>query len=154
MLNFVITFVLLLRYECKGVQWLKAKPTLPVGLAPEPEKTSQDKPSKSALRRAKKREKKEKSGHEEDPEDQIDKLTDAISELALTNGDLELGSVERHKKLRSLKKKMKQIEELEEQLKNNKSLKLEKEQLEKIQRKAQIKAEISLLEAGDNDDEK
>ncbi len=48
------------------------------------------------------------------------------------------------KKIRSLRKKLKQIEELEEKI-NSCEIRADREQLEKISRKAEIQQELELL---------
>jgi len=156
------------RYENKGVQWLKSRPVGPVGLAPSDSSQSHqqqnsalppscgipsaeaagasDGMSKAAKKNIKRREKKKgkMAANETDSlADDIDTMTVSISVPKQTSTD-----DERHKEqirqLRALRKKLKQVVEL--QARRDAGEKLEQEQLEKIGRRKAIEEEMECLE--------
>ncbi|KAK3580574.1 hypothetical protein CHS0354_002667 [Potamilus streckersoni] len=148
-------------YENKGVQWLKSKPTLPPGMNPADVKSNKAKEedksgvSKNAKKNAKRKDKKKQQKEHED-----EKASDVANQLAGTKitpvqsnhtvtDSSQSNEGEKHdvlKKLRNLKKKLKQIEALEEKIESGEVKQPEKEQLEKIQKKQSIKEEIEELE--------
>ncbi|KAL3831617.1 hypothetical protein ACJMK2_023352 [Sinanodonta woodiana] len=149
-------------YENKGVQWLKSKPTLPPGLNPTDVNTNKVKEedksgmSKNAKKNAKRKEKKkhQKEQEDENASDNVanqlagTKITPVQSNQPVTESS-QSNEGEKHdvlKKLRNLKKKLKQIETLEEKIASEQVKQPEKEQLEKIQKKQAIKDEIEELE--------
>lgn len=143
-------------YENKGVQWLKSKPDLPPGLCID--QTEKEKPkdltgmSKSAKKNAKRKEKKKQQ--ESQSEVQVTKsmaevnLNSAKSEPSVpkTNLSREEEKKEIEKKIRNLKKKVKQIEGLQQRIESGELKEPEKEQLEKISRKKEYEQEIEDLE--------
>ena len=54
--------------------------------------------------------------------------------------------VTKNKKIKNLKKKLRQIEELQEKIDNGEVNELTKEQTEKLQRKSELKKELEALE--------
>jgi len=160
-----------LRYENKGVQWLKSRPVGPVGLAPSesnqshPDRHSSTLPagcgipsaetaaasdgmSKAAKKNVKRREKKkEKMMANETNVDRVAAdvdtmtLSTSVSEPASTSDDKQKENI---RQLRSLRKKLKQIIEL--QARRDAGEKLKPEQLEKIGRRKAIEEEMEYLE--------
>jgi len=169
-------FDVCIRYENKGVQWLKSRPVGPVGLAPDD--SSQSHPdqhnsvlpagctlpsaeaaganygmSKAAKKNIKRREmKKEKvtanETHVDCIADDVDKMTLSTPASKLTSTDDEKQK-EQIRQLRALRKKLKQIMEL--QARCDAGEKLEPEQLEKIGRRQAVEEEIEDLEIEIND---
>ena len=159
------------RYENKGVQWLRSRHVGPVGLSPN-ESSSQFYAQSSALsagcgipsaetategmskaakknmkRREKKKEKMANETHVVDPvADNVQTMTLStvpVSEpVTSTNHDEK--QKENIRQLRSLRKKLKQIVELQARL--DAGEKLETEQLEKIGRREAIEEEMEYLE--------
>ncbi|XP_025095798.1 partner of Y14 and mago-like [Pomacea canaliculata] len=145
-------------FESKGTQWLKSRPTHPIGLSPEDvEKMEQTKKmladpkpaqpmhtSKAAKKNAKRKEKKR--------QDAKSSVTKCIEQVTITakscssNPESEDLKPDLAKKLKNLKKKLKQIEELENKIKSGELKNPEKDQLEKISRKKAILEEIEDLE--------
>lgn len=151
------------RYENKGVQWLKSKPSLPPGLnpsdAPVPEKKDSEPMSKSAKKNAKRKEKK-KQQNESQPNNAIHSLTQSMAQTNIhlgppKNTQQASGSSkptnssdkqEVLKKVRQLRKKLKQIEDLERRIESGELKDPEKDQLEKISKKSVIVAEMEDLQ--------
>jgi len=159
-----------LRYENKGVQWLKSRPVGPIGLAAD--ESSQSHPdrlgsvlaarcgipsaeaaaagdgmSKAAKKNIKRREKKkEKMGNDS----HVDRLADDVNTVTLSTSASKPTSADDNKpkeqirQLRALRKKLKQIVEL--QARRDAGEKLEPEQLDKIGRRQAIEEEIEYLE--------
>jgi len=164
--------VLCLRYENKGVQWLKSQPVGPVGLAPDDVSqsvadrhgaglpvgcgipsaeaaTSTDGMSKAAKKNAKRREKKKEKISSD--ETHVDHLADDINTVTLSSTSVpkptptdDEKQKEQIRQLRALRKKLKQIVEL--QARFDAGEKLEPEQLEKIGRRKAVEDEIEYLE--------
>lgn len=158
------------RYENKGVQWLKSRPVGPVGLAPSDSSQSHqehssvlpvgcgipsaeavatsDGMSKAAKKNIKRREKKkEKMAVNETQADSlagdVDTMRLSISVPNPTSTDDEKQK-EQIRQLRALRKKLKQVVEL--QARRDAGEKLEPEQLEKIGRQKAIEEEMGYLE--------
>ena len=168
--------VICLRYENKGVQWLKSQPVGPVGLAPSeisqspPDRhssalpagcgipsaetsTASDGMSKAAKKNIKRREKKKEKMVANDTSvdrvaDNVDTMTLLTSASKPTPADDEKQK-ENIRQIRSLRKKLKQIIEL--QARRDAGEKLEPEQLEKIARLKAIEEEMEYLELEVND---
>jgi len=168
----IFTSITCLRYENKGVQWLKSRPVGPVGLAPDDVSqsvadrhgaglpvgcgipsaeaaTSTDGMSKAAKKNMKRREKKKEKMSSD--ETHVDHLTDDINTLTLSSASVpKLTSTDDEKQkeqirqLRALRKKLKQIVDL--QARSDAGEKLEPEQLEKIGRRKAIEEEMEYLE--------
>jgi len=162
-------FVTCLRYENKGVQWLKSQPVGPVGLAPDDVSqsaahssvlpvgcgipsaeaaTATEGISKAAKKNMKRREKKKEKMLTNETEvdhvtDDVDTMTlsDSVSHLTVTNDSKHKEQI---RQLRALRKKLKQIAEL--QTRCDAGEKLEPEQLEKIGRREAVEEEIEYLE--------
>lgn len=156
-------------YENKGVQWLKSRPALPIGL-PESEKLT--KPvssnsvddtaeglSKSARKNLKRKEKKKQKAEGVDsvvtPDMTTVDVVDSFSQLNFDekklSADGEQFSLSKDidddtkKRLRNLRKKLKQIEELKTRIDSG-ELAPSKEQLDKLAKCQMIKEEIEEIE--------
>ena len=155
------------------MQWLKSKPLLPPGLNPADVDAGTKKPtepsapmSKAAKKNAKRKEKKK----QHDAGDKtVTSVTNSLSETKISSdqsdrsklglnqsGDSKLKASQSDsgggdkeeivKKVRNLRKKLKQIEDLEKRIQSGELAKPEKEQLEKISKKDTIISEIEDLE--------
>ena len=146
-------------YENKGVQWMKSKPSLPPGLDPVSVPTKQ-KEENVVLSKAAKKNLKRKEKKKQQPQEQsitTDQLTNSLaktnlksdqSNLTSANGDQpsESDRAGIEKKIRNLKKKLKQIEDLEAKINSGELKEPQKEQLEKVAKKSTLLAEIEDLE--------
>lgn len=143
-------------YENKGVQWMKSRPTLPPGLNPaelETVKKSESQPmSKSAKKNAKRKEKKKQ--HQQSAPEGTGPSEVSISQ-ALASTKLSEDSVKEaqandkaaiEKKIRNLKKKLKQVDDLKTKIDSGEIKNPEKEQLAKIERRQELVDEIENLE--------
>lgn len=154
--------MLINRYENKGTQWLKSRPTLPVGLGPTECKSSQlvaaatvdtstgDNLSKAAKKNLKRKEKKkqQKVCDEDDVVESIARVS--LQQQQTTQQQQQQQTLSDDKKLeltrqvRSLRKKLKQIADLQSKL--DAGVKLESEQLAKLERRKALEDEIEDLE--------
>lgn len=143
-------------YENKGVQWMKSRPTLPPGLNPaelETIKKSESQPmSKSAKKNAKRKEKKKQ--HQQSAPEGTGPSEVSISQT-LARTKLSEDSVKEaqandkaaiEKKIRNLKKKLKQVDDLKTKIDSGEIKNPEKEQLAKIERRQELVDEIENLE--------
>lgn len=143
-------------YENKGVQWMKSRPTLPPGLNPaelETVKKSESQPmSKSAKKNAKRKEKKKQ--HQQSAPEGTGSSEVSISQT-LARTKLSEDSVKEaqandkaaiEKKIRNLKKKLKQVDDLKTKIDSGEIKNPEKEQLAKIERRQELVDEIENLE--------
>lgn len=143
-------------YENKGVQWMKSRPTLPPGLNPaelETVKKSESQPmSKSAKKNAKRKEKKkqhQQSAPEGTGPSEVSisqtlartKLSEDFVKEAQANDKAAI-----EKKIRNLKKKLKQVDDLKTKIDSGEIKNPEKEQLAKIERRQELVDEIENLE--------
>ena len=155
------------------MQWLKSKPQLPPGLSPADVDTGDKKKSepgapmsKAAKKNAKRKEKKKQQNATEKT---INHVTQSLAETNISSGESDktrlhidqsdntktdssqsgTGGVSKEevlKKIRNLRKKLKQIEDLEKRIQSGELKNPEKEQLEKIAKKETIVSEIEDLE--------
>lgn len=143
-------------YENKGVQWMKSRPTLPPGLNPaelETVKKSESQPmSKSAKKNAKRKEKKKQ--HQQSAPEGTGPSEVSISQT-LARTKLSEDSVKEaqandkaaiEKKIRNLKKKLKQVDDLKTKIDSGEIKNPEKEQLAKTERRQELVDEIENLE--------
>lgn len=155
-------------YENKGVQWLKSKPLLPPGLNPtqiaiattvKTDSTSSTM-SKAAKKNAKRRDKKKQ--HQSNVVDgMVKNLSCPLSDVHINESQSPDKGLPKQakqidksndnkqellKKLRTLRKKLKQIEELESRISSGELKEPQKEQLEKIAKKQALVDEIEDLQ--------
>ncbi|XP_074659141.1 partner of Y14 and mago-like [Tubulanus polymorphus] len=151
-------------YENKGVQWLKSKPNLPPGLAVETtsatsasSSSTTDGLSKAAKKNLKRKEKKKQqsAATTESVTESMSKVQIFPPEGAKTGrrGDKDGGGAElsaeqkeKLKRVRALRKKLKQIDDLRSRIDSGQLANPEKDQLEKIAKRAEIAKEIDDLE--------
>ncbi|XP_026475419.1 partner of Y14 and mago-like [Ctenocephalides felis] len=132
-------------YESKGKQFASRKPQLPVGMSPEVALASKNKkvgpnahcpiPGLVILEDKTKKKKKKK-------EDPVDKLA---SDLAQTKVN-DTPAADPVKRLKNLKKKIREIESIEARLLSGELKSPEKDQLDKVARKLDILYEIKEIE--------
>uniref|UniRef100_A0A6I8S3Z3 WIBG Mago-binding domain-containing protein n=1 Tax=Xenopus tropicalis TaxID=8364 RepID=A0A6I8S3Z3_XENTR len=156
------------RYENKYVKFFKSKPSLPPGLSEtdastgktqQPSKPDADTTlSKTAKRNMKRKEKrKQEKGEREQVEDARQDLERVnISETpvqknltsAHKNGSASSDNpaAERAKKIKNLRKKLRQVEELQQKIDSGEIKEPSKEQLEKLSRRKALEEEIEDLE--------
>lgn len=154
-------------YESKGKQFIKNKPIYPVGASPEfiaqhkakqealAAKTAKSVITAQAKPETKKKKKKSKSKNTDIIIEELTKTTisqpkveDKVSSLSYVvnkSHDTQT-AVDAEKRLKSLRKKIREIEALEEKIKCGLLKNPEKEILEKMQRKSEIINEIKSLE--------
>ena len=146
---------------------MKSKSDLPPGLHPDDVKKSTRKEtvpgqplSKSAQKNLKRKEKKKQQ--KEEQVDEVEKVTLSLAETSITHNQSEYDksfnsqshlSAGAHdeqdvlKKVRNLKKKLKQTEELERKIQSGELKNPEKDQLEKVAKKKTLVHEIEKLNA-------
>lgn len=145
-------------YENKGVQWLKSRPTLPIGLSisEQPvncstQSTAQEEAkelSKAAKKNLKRKEKKKQKTDEP--------VVEEFSQLSVTtrpepsasaqpSAPLENMDDSNKKRARNLRKKLKQIIELQAAIDSGK-INPDKEQLEKLAKRDAIEEELEEIE--------
>jgi partner of Y14 and mago protein len=146
-------------YENRGVQWLKSAPTLPPGLNPvdaeAAKKTDSQPMSKSAKKNAKRKEKKkqqQESMHVSASGENVDSISRNLAASKLSEDSKEsVPSIDGdkatiEKKIRNLKKKLKQVDDLKNKIDSGEIKNPEKEQLAKVARRQELADEIEDLE--------
>ncbi|NXQ85675.1 PYM1 protein, partial [Nyctibius grandis] len=148
-------------YENKYVKFFKSKPELPPGLSPEAAAQPGRAPgkaeggegglSKAAKRNLKRKEKRKQQ--QEKGEREADGLVPALEKVALgagcgagTPGEGEAPASERSRKLKNLRKKLRQVEELRQRVEAGEVKQPTKEQLEKLGRRRALEEELRELE--------
>ncbi|XP_076361416.1 partner of Y14 and mago-like [Tachypleus tridentatus] len=154
-------------YESKGKQWIKSKPAYPPGLHPEDIAKAQQAqssvnqipgltgtPTPNVSKSSKKKKKKKKQ--EVKTVDQ--NLTEDVTKLHICETGLDRNTESSEnkacqetfsdpaKRIKNLKKKLREIVKLEQKIESGEITNPEKDQLEKIARKGEIEAEIEDLE--------
>ncbi|TNM86783.1 hypothetical protein fugu_007013 [Takifugu bimaculatus] len=162
-------------YENKYVKFFKSKPDLPPGMNASdaaPGKQQQKIPgcgecetanlSKSAKRNMKRKEKRKQQQHPHQDGD-VDSLSSAVEDVTISEGggsadkmaaavtsacpDESEAAAEKAKKIKNLKKKLRQIEELQQKMDSGEIKEPTKDQLEKLGRAETLQAELQQLEA-------
>ncbi|XP_077093806.1 partner of Y14 and mago [Siphateles boraxobius] len=150
-------------YENKYVKFFKSKPDLPPGMNPEPalEKHS-DGLSRTAKRNMKRKEKRKQqiqTRPEEEEEEEERAVSEEMHAMKITVEEEEQrvnpepepeasDPTERAKKIKSLRKKLRQVEELQLKIRSGELSSPSREQLDKLGRSQALRAELQLLEAG------
>ena len=136
------------KYESKGKQWVKnTSSALPPGLAPEMVEKSEAKMSKNRKKNErKKQQKKEKREQEEDGvrNDGVEEVRLPLAAASWTDNNIDDETIA--KKIKNIKKKLRQIEELEAKVASGDIKEPSKEQQEKLKRKKDLKKELKELE--------
>ncbi|XP_056418347.1 partner of Y14 and mago isoform X2 [Hyla sarda] len=147
-------------YENKYVKFFKSKPSLPPGLShtdPPANKTQQStKPetetalSKTAKRNMKRKEKRKQDKGErevvEETRQNMEKISISESEVQKDKADTENAAAEKAKKIKNLRKKLRQVEDLQQKLDSGEIKQPSKEQVEKLARRKALEEEIEDLE--------
>ncbi|XP_077153716.1 partner of Y14 and mago [Ranitomeya variabilis] len=148
-------------YENKYVKFFKSKPSLPPGLShvepttnktqqstkPETETTPLSKTAKRNMKRKEKRkqEKGERGAVEEVRQD-MEKISISQTEVQKDTANSENAAAEKAKKLKNLRKKLRQVEDLQQKIDSGEIKQASKEQLEKLGRRKALEEEIEDLE--------
>ncbi|XP_069614544.1 partner of Y14 and mago [Ranitomeya imitator] len=148
-------------YENKYVKFFKSKPSLPPGLShiepttnktqqstkPETETTPLSKTAKRNMKRKEKRkqEKGERGAVEEVRQD-MEKISISQTEVQKDTANSENADAEKAKKLKNLRKKLRQVEDLQQKIDSGEIKQASKEQLEKLGRRKALEEEIEDLE--------
>ena len=161
-LNYVwIESLLLLslhRYESKGKQWVSSKPKLPPGVYEEPA-PAVDETKQQLSKSAKKNEKRKQKRKGKQTEDsstntplnengEVDGLAVQVQQVSIAGEGNAPGGGDSQKRLKNVKKKLRQIEELEAKIASGELAAPSKEQLEKMARKEALEEELRTLEEG------
>nr|XP_057907585.1 partner of Y14 and mago isoform X2 [Doryrhamphus excisus] len=162
------------KYENKYVKFFKNKPGLPPGMSSPEAETSKQNPkipgcpdsesaglSKSAKRNMKRKEKR-KQQHQQEPEENPDvaSLADAVENATISAGggashkatlacgvaSDESNAAEKAKKIKNVKKKLRQVEELQQKVDSGEIKQPTQDQLEKLARAKALRDELEQLE--------
>ncbi|XP_077339574.1 partner of Y14 and mago [Lithobates pipiens] len=147
-------------YENKYVKFFKSKPSLPPGLShqePPANKTQQStKPetetalSKTAKRNMKRSQKRKQDKGEREPVEEarqeLEKVNISETTEAKDKMTNENPAAEKAKKLKNLRKKLRQVEDLQQKIDCGEIKQPSKEQLEKLSRRKALEEEIEDLE--------
>lgn len=119
--------------------------------------------SKSAKRNMKRKEKRKQQQHQQDGDVDVDSLSSAVENVTISedSGAKDMRAVvvpdscpnestaaEKAKKIKNLKKKLRQIEELQQKVDSGEIKEPTKDQVEKLGRAESLQAELQQLEAG------
>lgn len=160
------------RYENKYVKFFKSKPDLPPGMSPSdaaPPKQQQKIPgcsesegaclSKSAKRNMKRKEKRKQQQNQGQDAD-VDMVSNAVENVSISEGSSKTeaavsvsppeecltAAAEKAKKIKNLKKKLRQVEELQQKVDSGEIKDPTKDQLEKLARAQILQKELQQLE--------
>nr|XP_046254195.1 partner of Y14 and mago [Scatophagus argus] len=163
-------------YENKYVKFFKSKPDLPPGMQPSeaaPAKQQQKIPgcgdseaaglSKSAKRNMKRKEKRKQQQQQgQDGDADVDSVSDAVENVSISEAgessnkmaavsvsspsDSSAAAAEKAKKIKNLKKKLRQVEELQQKVDSGEIKEPTKDQLEKLGRAQALQDELQQLE--------
>uniref|UniRef100_A0A8C1TAQ6 PYM homolog 1, exon junction complex associated factor n=1 Tax=Cyprinus carpio TaxID=7962 RepID=A0A8C1TAQ6_CYPCA len=134
-------------YENKYVKFFKSKPELPPGMSPEDETQSDAAGlSKTAKRNMKRKEKRKQQS--QSPQEDVKAPSAELEHMTLA-ADKKTASdpTEKAKKMKNLRKKLRQVEELQQKLDSGELKTPSKEQLDKLSRGQALRDELRLLEA-------
>ncbi|KAM8975213.1 partner of Y14 and mago [Pelodytes ibericus] len=148
-------------YENKYVKFFKSKPSLPPGMTanenPASKNQQPSKPdadttlSKTAKRNMKRKEKRQQVKGERDPVEEAQQELESINiyetpvEKDKASSD-ENQAAEKTKKIKNLRKKLRQVEDLQQKIDSGEIKQPSKEQLEKIGRRKALEEELEDLE--------
>lgn len=168
----LLTFSVPCRYENKYVKFFKSKPELPPGLSPDatapvtPSRLEGGEPglSKTAKRNLKRKEKRRQQ-QEKGEAEALSRTLDKVSlgetaqlpsapqgfraaPTAASDQPDSAATTEKAKKIKNLKKKLRQVEELQQRIQAGEISQPSKEQLEKLARRRALEEELEDLELG------
>uniref|UniRef100_A0A3Q2VIE0 PYM homolog 1, exon junction complex associated factor n=1 Tax=Haplochromis burtoni TaxID=8153 RepID=A0A3Q2VIE0_HAPBU len=145
-------------YENKYVKFFKSKPDLPPGLNPtdaaQPTQQQQQKIpgcgdsdtaglSKSAKRNMKRKEKRKQQQQQgQDGDADVESVSNAVENVSIS----ETAAAEKAKKIKNVKKKLRQVEELQQKVDSGEIKQPTKDQLEKLGRAKALQEELEQLE--------
>uniref|UniRef100_A0A3B3CS15 PYM homolog 1, exon junction complex associated factor n=1 Tax=Oryzias melastigma TaxID=30732 RepID=A0A3B3CS15_ORYME len=156
-------------YENKYVKFFKSKPDLPPGLssseAAQPKHEAAGL-SKSAKRNMKRKEKRKQQQQHQDQDDdvEVEAVSNAVENVSISDRDKPSSkaeeaapapslhdppeaAAERAKKIKNLKKKLRQVEELQQKVDSGEIKQPTKDQLEKLGRAEALREELEQLES-------
>ncbi|XP_063808646.1 partner of Y14 and mago isoform X2 [Pseudophryne corroboree] len=147
-------------YENKYVKFFKSKPSLPPGLSHAPESpankaqtTKADAEttlSKAAKRNIKRKEKRKQDKGERDPVEEsrqeLERVNISETTVQKDKAANENPAAEKAKKIKNLRKKLRQVEDLQQKIDSGEIKQPSKEQLEKLSRRKALEEEIEDLE--------
>ncbi|XP_020916229.1 partner of Y14 and mago [Exaiptasia diaphana] len=132
------------KYESKGKKWVNSGPQLPPGLHVDEQKSSKN---------HKKHDRKKKKKDNEQNQGSLDRVNKAVEEISLNTSESRASNLYtsdpnevKQKKLKNLKKKLRQIEELQSKIDSGEVTKPEANQLEKLAKRTEFEEEIRALE--------
>lgn len=133
------------KYESKGKKWANSGPQIPPGLHIADEQKSS--------KNQKKHDRKKKKKESEQNKSCIDHVTQKVEEVSLNTNSSKASNLYssdpnevKLKKLKNLKKKLRQIEDLQAKIDSGEVTKPETNQLEKLAKRNEFEEEISSLE--------
>lgn len=132
------------KYESKGTKWVNSGPQLPVGMHVEESKSSNQK----------KHERRKKKKENEQTQNTVNQITKKVEEVSISTNQSNTASnlyasdpnEVKQKKLKNLRKKLRQIEELQSKIDSGEVTTPEANQLEKLAKRHEIEEEINILE--------
>ncbi|XP_028309241.1 partner of Y14 and mago [Gouania willdenowi] len=148
-------------YENKYVKFFKSKPDLPPGLSPSDASSKQEKIpgisdadtsglSKSAKRNMKRKEKRKQQQQGAEPEEDADveQVNEAVENLSVSEEQTVAAATttDTAKKIKNVKKKLRQAEELQQKVDSGEIKEATKDQLEKLGRITALRRELEQLE--------
>uniref|UniRef100_A0A3B4XHK8 PYM homolog 1, exon junction complex associated factor n=1 Tax=Seriola lalandi dorsalis TaxID=1841481 RepID=A0A3B4XHK8_SERLL len=155
-------------YENKYVKFFKSKPDLPPGLSPSeaapPKQHEGASLSKSAKRNMKRKEKRKQQHQQgQDGDADVESVSDAVENVSISEGgesanktaapasasppdDDSAAAAEKAKKIKNLKKKLRQVEDLQQKVDSGEIKQLTKDQSEKLGRAKALQDELEQLE--------
>lgn len=158
-------------YENKYVKFFKSKPDLPPGMSPSdaaPSKQQQKIPgcsdgessglSKAAKRNMKRKEKRkqQQQSQDGDGDGDVDPVSSAVENMSVSESSesadkmvfvsSDAAAAEKLKKIKNLRKKLRQVEELQQKVDSGEIKDPTKDQLEKLGRAKALQAELQQLE--------
>lgn len=160
------------RYENKYVKFFKSKPDLPPGLNPSDAAPPQQQKvpgndsetaaglSKSAKRNMKRKEKrKQQQQEDQDGDAEVETVSSTVHNMSISDRDKTEGpssisspedtsaaAAEKAKKIKNVKKKLRQVEELQQRVDSGEIKQPTKDQLEKLGRAEALRDELEQLE--------
>uniref|UniRef100_A0A8C7FU00 PYM homolog 1, exon junction complex associated factor n=1 Tax=Oncorhynchus kisutch TaxID=8019 RepID=A0A8C7FU00_ONCKI len=145
-------------YENKFVKFFKGKPDLPPGMSPDNAAQARQQQgipgiaenetaglSKTAKRNMKRKEKRKQQG----PDSNVESLTNAVETMTFAEdatNDPSSATAEKAKKIKNIKKKLRQVEDLQQKLDSGEIKQATKEQQEKLGRAKALQDELLQLE--------
>uniref|UniRef100_A0A1A8JIZ3 Within bgcn homolog n=1 Tax=Nothobranchius kuhntae TaxID=321403 RepID=A0A1A8JIZ3_NOTKU len=161
-------------YENKYVKFFKSKPDLPPGLSPSEAAPSQQQQkipgcgdgeaaglSKSAKRNMKRKEKRKQQQHlqDQDGDTEVESVSSAVENVSISEGggsenqtsvspadESSAAGAEKAKKIKNVRKKLRQVEELQQKVDSGEIKQPTKDQLEKLARAGLLHEELEQLE--------